>query len=412
MTSTGVVLVIVTLGILVTLQLATNWVMWSNIQSQSNLASGQQQDRALGQGGAADSSLGGLDGLVVPRGSSSQQHGVAPGRGSWGAPSANAASASASFVSLSSSSSSSSSFPSSLPSLLRGHASASAPPRRPAGSPPSSPNSFLGRYFNGPPPAGGAPVGAGGLPPTGTSHRPPPPPTPAAQQRLERLDLGGDAGGGDDDAAARPAFPPAGVTGDEFHAVWEGSWDMGTSLPVRFVVVAEGGVRLTVNGRVLLDAWRHRRSDGGGPERHVIPSVALGPGDFQHVRLEYYRAPSRSIRRHMKLFVGGDPLAEGQEPSDLAKADKTTGAPDESEWFRMAKVLADARVRLSWEPDPMGLKVYVEEKKSVLFSVVQGSLVRCSTGGCVCLRGVVAWCDVVCCVWCGYGQLRRLAVPW
>ena len=383
MTSTGVVLVVVALVILVTLQLATNWVMWSNIQSQSNLASGQQQDRALGQGGAADSSLGGLDGLVAPRGSSSQQNGVTPGGGSWDAFSANAASASASFASSSSSSSSPPS--SSLPSRLRGQdASASAPPRRPAGSPPSSPNSFLGRYFNGPPPAGGAPVGAGGLPPTGTSHRPPPPPTPAAQQRLERLDLGGDAGGGDDDAAARPAFPPAGVTGDEFHAVWEGSWDMGTSLPVRFVVVAEGGVRLTVNGRVLLDAWRHRQSDGGGPERHVIPSVALGPGDFQHVRLEYYRAPSRSTRRHMKLFVGGDPLAEGQGPSDLAKADKATGAPDESEWFRVAKVLADARVRLSWEPDPMGLKVYVEETKR-----------ECNAG---------PLCCVLCVVWIRWGS--------
>ena len=222
-------------------------------------------------------------------------------------------------------------------------------------------NTFIGQFWNGPPPRQGTITRRGGRGVVAT-------PAPAAVVRgIQAIDFSGDdntaggggGGGGAGGAAATPAlFPPAGVTADEFHAAWEGSWALDASTPVRFVVVAEGGVRLWVDGKQLLDEWSDRRT--GEPQRHVIGGLRLpvppaAANGLHHVRLEYFRAASRASRRHLRRFDGGDPLTDWQN----VRGETKERVADDSEWFRVAQGLAGARVRLAWEPDPLGLKIFV-----------------------------------------------------
>jgi hypothetical protein len=81
-----------------------------------------------------------------------------------------------------------------------------------------------------------------------------------------------------------PSGSPNGLTADNFSIRWNRNYDFGTAGTFRFVVTVQDGVRLYLNGTLIIDQWH----DVDTPQTYTVDRSAAGT---QQVRLEYFDGP-------------------------------------------------------------------------------------------------------------------------
>ena len=81
--------------------------------------------------------------------------------------------------------------------------------------------------------------------------------------------------------------PGANVPADDFAARWSGTVTAATSQIYTFYTTNNDGVRLFVNGQLIIDQWKnHTSSEYGGAE--YSGTIALTAGQAVSIRMEYY----------------------------------------------------------------------------------------------------------------------------
>ena len=77
--------------------------------------------------------------------------------------------------------------------------------------------------------------------------------------------------------------PASGVTNDYFSVRWTGQVLAPTSGTYRFATTSDDGVRLWVNGQLLIDNWTQH-----APTINTSPAMTLTAGVRYDIRLEFY----------------------------------------------------------------------------------------------------------------------------
>jgi len=88
------------------------------------------------------------------------------------------------------------------------------------------------------------------------------------------------------------AAPAAGVTADNFSARWTGRVEAPVSGNYRFTTVSSDGIRLWVNGQLVINNWTDH-----GTTTNTSASIALTAGVRYTVTLEYYERTGSAIAR-------------------------------------------------------------------------------------------------------------------
>ncbi len=122
--------------------------------------------------------------------------------------------------------------------------------------------------------------------------------------------------------------PVSGLPPDDFSVRWTGKLQAYFSEAVRFYVDADGGVRLWVNGRLLIDSWNEAAS-----ERQSTFDPNLAGGARADIRLEYRDTAGdarikllwatsglpKEVIPTLQLFPAGTtpPIADGGPPTGV-----------------------------------------------------------------------------------------------
>lgn len=77
--------------------------------------------------------------------------------------------------------------------------------------------------------------------------------------------------------------PGTGVGNDDFAVVWQGTVQAPVTGSITFSTYTDDGVRLWVDGQLLIDDWRDK-----SPNRVTAPSISLTAGQHYAIRMEYY----------------------------------------------------------------------------------------------------------------------------
>ncbi len=107
---------------------------------------------------------------------------------------------------------------------------------------------------------------------------------------------------------------PSGIPEESFSARWTGNFKPATSGNYTVVLSGDDGIRLYVNGKLVIDRWHYDR----GFETATIPMQA---GKSYPVRLEYYQSGGNAFIRMGISMSKGDPLKQALETaknSDVA----------------------------------------------------------------------------------------------
>jgi hypothetical protein len=156
--------------------------------------------------------------------------------------------------------------------------------------------------------------------------------------------------------AGLPPFPPAPVRSEDFWLIAEGVLDVpcadgASSCQHRLTAVANDGVRLFVDGSLVVDSW----APAVWSARHNV-LLRLERGHHT-VRVEYFRGSHRVER------LGGLSGEQYTVPSDG--------------WWRATERSHGALLRVFWQPDAFGMKVYVYELPGHMNVDVLASEPRC-----------------------------------
>jgi PA14 domain len=98
--------------------------------------------------------------------------------------------------------------------------------------------------------------------------------------------------------------PGAGVTADNFSVRWSGTVAAAAAGSYRFQTESDDGVRLWVNGTLLIDRWTDH-----GPTTDTSAVVSLAAGQRVTVRMEYYERGGGAVARLRWLVPGGSSYA-------------------------------------------------------------------------------------------------------
>ncbi|HEY8940158.1 MAG TPA: DUF6701 domain-containing protein [Cellvibrio sp.] len=118
---------------------------------------------------------------------------------------------------------------------------------------------------------------------------------------------------------------PAGVNGDNFSVSWDGYIRVSQSGIYRFQTNSDDGVRLTVNGDLLIDQWNDH-----SVTTHTSVTVNLSAGNSYPIKMEYYENGGYAVAQLLwQTPTGGSYVAipRGSTPSSSAGLYECTTYP-------------------------------------------------------------------------------------
>jgi MSHA biogenesis protein MshQ len=88
----------------------------------------------------------------------------------------------------------------------------------------------------------------------------------------------------------RTGSPAAGIGADTFSIRWEGYVTAVEGGAYRFRTVSDDGVRLWVNGQLVIDDW-----SGDGRRSNTTGAINLAAGQTVSIRMEYFENTGRAL---------------------------------------------------------------------------------------------------------------------
>jgi hypothetical protein len=143
---------------------------------------------------------------------------------------------------------------------------------------------------------------------------------------------------------------PAGeLKADTFSARWTGQVEAPASGTFTFYTVSDDGVRLWVNGQLLVDNWtRHRATENSG-------TITLAAGQRYDIRMDYFEQTGRAVAR---LLWSGPGVAKQVIPVAALYSVRPPAAPS----GLTATATSPSSVRLTWADNSADETGFVVER--------------------------------------------------